>query len=321
VNTAEFLHGLRERDVRLWVEGDRLKCSAPAGVLTGDIQAAIASRKEEILALLRHTATTSAGPRAIVPLKPDGRGPPLFAVPGHDGDVRCYLPLARHLDADQPLLGVQPPGLGGSEAIRSVEELACHEVEQIRKYREQGPYLIAGYRAGGAIAFEIARQLTERRQHVAFLALIGSPFPTYYRRMPGTLAVRMSYVLDVLRPRPGQRSESAGAMDRESVAARVRWENVTLAAMRRYRPGPFPGEVDVFLPSREWGDRSRSARWSTVARAVREHVCAVADGDVADALLQEPDVSALAAALRLRLDEIARLESARAGTDRHQATP
>jgi thioesterase domain-containing protein len=330
VRTAELLSSLSQRDVRLWIEEGRLKCSAPVGALSAEMRATLASRKEEILAFLRRAATINIGPRAIVPLKPEGRKPPLFAVPGHNGDVSCYVPLARHLDADQPLLGILPPGLDGSEAIRSIEELACYEVEQIRKYRAQGPYLIAGYRAGGPIAFEIAQQLTERRQHVALVALIGSPFPTFYRRMPeatrrvrrfvrrgrhhmgilmsGTLAGRMRYLLDRIPHRHGERRDTEGEVDRELVAARMRLEDVTLAAMRRYRPRPFPGEVDLFLPSRAWRRDSRSERWRTVARDLRECVCSVADDDDHDALLQEPGVSTLAAALRLRLDEIARLE-------------
>ena len=48
-----FLASLRERGVRLWVEGDRLKLRAPNGVLEPALTAAISQRKAEILALLR----------------------------------------------------------------------------------------------------------------------------------------------------------------------------------------------------------------------------------------------------------------------------
>jgi thioesterase domain-containing protein len=312
VSTAEFLYSLRERDVRLWIEVDRLKCSAPAGMLSAEIRAAIASRKAEILAFLRRAETIKAGSHAIVALKPEGLRPPLFAIPDFDGDVYSWVPLARHLDADQPLLGVLPPGLDGSEPLGSIEALATYAVEQIRECRARGPYLLTGYHAGGSIAFEVARQLTEQRQHVALLALVGSPFPTFYRRMPeATRRVKRwlkRYLLDRIRHRHGERRDAEGEVDSELVATRVRLEDVTLAALRRYRPRPFPGEVDLFLPSRAWRRHSRSERWRTVARAVRECVCSVADDDNHDALLQEPDVSTLAAALSLRFDEIARLE-------------
>jgi amino acid adenylation domain-containing protein len=48
-----FLASLRERGVRLWVEGERLKLRAPEGVLEPALTAAISARKSEILALLR----------------------------------------------------------------------------------------------------------------------------------------------------------------------------------------------------------------------------------------------------------------------------
>ena len=42
---AELLSTLRERDVRLWVEDDRLKCSAPEGALDVGMRATLVVRK------------------------------------------------------------------------------------------------------------------------------------------------------------------------------------------------------------------------------------------------------------------------------------
>jgi hypothetical protein len=41
--TAALLSVLRERDIKLWVEHDQLKCSAPAGALDAEMRAALAS--------------------------------------------------------------------------------------------------------------------------------------------------------------------------------------------------------------------------------------------------------------------------------------
>src|ERR1700682_6260692 len=70
MDTAALLSILRERDVRLWVVGDQLKCSAPAGALEAEMRAALTSRKEELLALLRQ-AEADRGPGATIPLKPE----------------------------------------------------------------------------------------------------------------------------------------------------------------------------------------------------------------------------------------------------------
>ena len=42
-------------------------------------------------------------------------------------------------------------------------ELAAYFVSQIRAFQPHGPYVVAGYCAGGAIAFELGRQLPELR--------------------------------------------------------------------------------------------------------------------------------------------------------------
>ena len=48
----EFLSYLSNLDIKLWVDGDRLHCSAPKGVLTATLQAQLAERKAELLTFL-----------------------------------------------------------------------------------------------------------------------------------------------------------------------------------------------------------------------------------------------------------------------------
>jgi thioesterase domain-containing protein len=323
MTVVELVTSLRERGVRLWVEGDRLKCNAPAGVIGAETRAEIAGRKHEIIALLRYAERLESGPRAIVPLKADGHMPPLFAVPGHNGDVFCYVGLVHHLDREQPLLGVQPPGLDGSEPLRSIEELAKYEIGQIRSYRPEGPYLLVGYCAGGTIAFEIARQLTEQGEQVAFLALIATSFPTRYRLSgqaamvarylherarfhlaSGTLVSSLGRAWTRVAGRSRQPPTQRGELPTRLAESRVAVERATIAALSRYRHRRYPGPIDVFLPSEAWRSAgSRPDLWKTVAGVTREHVGA--DGCPADEILMEPHVPVIAAALRSRLREIA----------------
>lgn len=48
----EFLSRLRSADIKLWVEGDRLRFSAPPDVLTPELREELTARKSEIIALL-----------------------------------------------------------------------------------------------------------------------------------------------------------------------------------------------------------------------------------------------------------------------------
>ncbi len=47
---TEFLSYLSSLDIKLWAEGDRLRCNAPKDTLTAEIKAELAARKAEILA-------------------------------------------------------------------------------------------------------------------------------------------------------------------------------------------------------------------------------------------------------------------------------
>jgi thioesterase domain-containing protein len=186
-----------------------------------------------------------------------------------------------------------------------VEALARYEIEQIRRYRPHGPYLIAGHCAGGALAFEVAQQLVAARQEVSLLALIGSPFPSMFGR--ASLAwLRLSGYATALKPgeftrRLQQRFERQRAqalMDPAALRARERVESATVAAVRKYTPRPYPGQIDLFLTADKW---HRSHQWRRFAGTLREHH--VGHYLVNDLLLG-PKVSLLAAALQRRLDQL-----------------
>ncbi len=70
MKTLDLLTLLRSRNIQVWVEGERLRCSAPAGTLGPELRAELRERKEEILEFLRAAGSLAAQPRAIVPLQP-----------------------------------------------------------------------------------------------------------------------------------------------------------------------------------------------------------------------------------------------------------
>ncbi|MEH2705462.1 hypothetical protein ABIF21_008863 [Bradyrhizobium elkanii] len=69
METATLLSVLRDRNVRVWVEGDRLKCSAPAGALDAELRATLADRKQELLAWFRQAETLKSGPADSLPIE------------------------------------------------------------------------------------------------------------------------------------------------------------------------------------------------------------------------------------------------------------
>jgi Condensation domain/TubC N-terminal docking domain len=76
MNAVEIISHLRKLDMRVWVDGDRLRYSAPDGVMTPALRAELAEHKAEILAFLRgaEAAVKPAAP-SILPVARNGEAP------------------------------------------------------------------------------------------------------------------------------------------------------------------------------------------------------------------------------------------------------
>jgi thioesterase domain-containing protein len=112
--------------------------------------------------------------RSIVGLRAAGTIPPLYAIPGVFRNVVGFSDLARELGSDQPFYGLQSVGLDGTEApLDSIDEIAKLYVNEARSVHPGGPYAIIGACFGATVAYEMARQLLEEGEEVAFLGLLG----------------------------------------------------------------------------------------------------------------------------------------------------
>ena len=290
---AAFLEALRERGIQVWAEAERLRCRGPVGSLTPELRRELEERKQEILEFLRWGEALEHQPRAVVPLQPAGNRPPIFGVPGHNGDVFCYRALAEHLGPDQPFFGLQPPGVDGqSPPLTRVEDLASYFADQVRAFRPQGPYIITGFCAGGAVAFELAQQLLARGGAIEFVGLFGSPHPTWYRApslfawrlrkegrwLRGALRALVSlsvgelrqYVDEKLRQRQTRREARRAEAQDPVLERRARVQRATIGAVRRYTARPFAGRIALFVPSPDWLP-SASRVWQSLAQQSSEY--------------------------------------------------
>ncbi|MDR0842620.1 MAG: amino acid adenylation domain-containing protein [Acidobacteriota bacterium] len=122
-------------------------------------------------------------PASLVPLRAAGERRPLFLIHVPSGNVLPYVPLSRLLPEDVPVYGLQVTDVEGdsdsdsdSDAPLTIEALATRHIDAIRQLQPHGPYHLAGWSAGGLIAYEMAAQLAEQGEAVAFLGL----FDTYH---------------------------------------------------------------------------------------------------------------------------------------------
>jgi len=304
VSVAAFLNELRRRDIVVWLDGADLRCNAPAGALQPELRDLLKQRKNDILEFLRSAKAAAAQARGVVPLQQNGSRTPIFGVPGHNGDVFCYRALAQSLGDDQPFFGLQPPGLdGAAPPLTSVQALAEYLAGQVRAFQPQGPYLIAGFCAGGTVAFELARQLQRSGGSVPLLALFGSPYPAFFRfrgqlrhrlgvrikRLAqhahgfstGTWAQRRHYIQDRIEEKKNRREQARTAQNDPVMRLRTNVEHATIEALRAYEPGRFEGRLALMLPCESWTRGAWGAlEWKTHAERVDSYFGPEgADGD------------------------------------------
>jgi thioesterase domain-containing protein len=219
----------------------------------------------------------------LVTLQPGGTRTPTFWVHPVGGNVLCYAEVARHLGPGRPFHALQATGLDGREVpLASVEDMARRYVEQVRSIQPEGPYLLGGWSLGGAVAFEMARELRRQGQEVALLVLLDSFAPSGSpAREPESAEFLAGFAADLARSAGREvfltpdalagltpeeqlrtlwtRVREAGLLPPgtglEELRALLEVARANLGAVARYQPEPYEGRV-VLLRA---GDARRDA--------------------------------------------------------------
>ncbi|MFI1866163.1 amino acid adenylation domain-containing protein [Streptomyces jumonjinensis] len=117
------------------------------------------------------------------PAGPASRAP-LYLVHPSGGSALCYRELASLLARTEggagggEVYGFDAPGLDSvPHPFTGIEELAASHVRALLPHQPQGPYHLGGWSTGGAVAFEMARQLTGLGHEVPSVVLFDSSFP------------------------------------------------------------------------------------------------------------------------------------------------
>jgi thioesterase domain-containing protein/acyl carrier protein len=219
-------------------------------------------------------------PDRLMPLKVDGDRPPLFAIPGSDGNPASYVHFCQWLDSRWPLYGLVSRGLDGTaEPLERMQAIAADHIERMRALQASGPYFLIGACFGGRVAYEIASQLEAAGERVAFLAMLdpSPPFTDSQARPRGETAMnapgrrrarllrfilgrlrlyakelrnldgpaRRAYVrakLNVVREIVARRDLFRG--DRRELNAKAVYE-ANHAAGQCYVPGPYAGNATI----------------------------------------------------------------------------
>ncbi|MET0250958.1 MAG: thioesterase domain-containing protein, partial [Novosphingobium sp.] len=113
--------------------------------------------------------------RRIVTIRAGGSLTPIFFVHDGLGETLLYRGLAVRLDPDRPVYGIEPlRSPSGNYGHTRIDEMAADYITLLRTVQPLGPYFLAGLCAGGVIAFEMARQLQDLGERVAFVGIIDA---------------------------------------------------------------------------------------------------------------------------------------------------
>jgi thioesterase domain-containing protein/acyl carrier protein len=215
-------------------------------------------------------------PSSIIPIQRKGSLPPIFCVHPVGGLVNCYVSLARHLGTDQPFYGIQSLGMENGHAPDvTIEAMATSYVAEMKTIKPTGPYQIAGYSMGAAIAYEMATQLMNAGEEVSLLALLDGGFSSLPQNEPsieweeglveveqnmldGLAAEHLNEAAEALRPLPFEERISGylaaaktldlipGDINLTQFRRLLRVMATNELAQKRYRPQPYPGTVTLF---------------------------------------------------------------------------
>jgi amino acid adenylation domain-containing protein len=196
-------------------------------------------------------------PRSLVPIKPSGSKPPLYIVHGIGLTVMVFHSLARNLDPDQPVYGIQARGLDGEEEpLDNMEDIAAQYVSEIMGHNPDGPYYLVGYSLGGLIVFEMVKQLRAKGKEIKLLALFDTyagdthpsdPWMTQFVKKIKRQPYKVGFILGTIFQEPGK------AFRYQGLVAKVRTRQL-LAALRLVKKdettednGAFPSRIAAAL--------------------------------------------------------------------------
>lgn len=252
--------------------------------------------------------------RDVLPFQPDGNGVPLVLVfPG----TECQS-LVRHLGANRPLLGIRSTLVEQMPAPLTIEQVASECVVRLRRHLPHGPYALGGWCASGIVALEMARQLEQSGDQVAFVALIDArvgflpPLNPALRSMVRVwrFTQRSAFFASKVRRRGMKLLWQRAAEWHVTIRQRARriqgdpksQSDDVARALQRYKPKPWAGRILHLWAAERPTGKFRSPEFVCGCLSSDGFVFREVPGDHMS-MLEEPNVGLLVDILASELDQ------------------
>ncbi|NHZ81424.1 SDR family NAD(P)-dependent oxidoreductase [Massilia sp. CCM 8695] len=126
----------------------------------------------------RAPAAPRQAPASSIAINGAGAGPRSFWVHSVLGETDWVTRLGVHLPASWPLHALRAPACDSGETpFATLEAMASAYLAEVRRIQPRGPYILGGYSFGGAVAFEMGRQLVQAGEQVRALILLDAFAP------------------------------------------------------------------------------------------------------------------------------------------------
>lgn len=137
---------------------------------TADVDATISAERQN------GDGTGLANSARVVSLRKGGAGVGhLYFIHDFSGQSTPMVQISKLLTADVNVWGIEEKPYGNDEIVRhSITEMAADYIKKIRATNTVGVRYVGGWSFGGAVAYEIARQLAADGEPVAFIAAIDA---------------------------------------------------------------------------------------------------------------------------------------------------
>ena len=125
-----------------------------------------------------HTEGNAGRHRCLIRLRKGESGVPLFCVPPWDGSRTYFTVLTKHLKSGFPVYGLEPAtDASGQVQARTIDELVTCHMNTLEEAWPTGEIRLLGYSNGACIAWELARQLSNKHRNISFLGNIDDLHP------------------------------------------------------------------------------------------------------------------------------------------------
>ncbi len=267
-----------------------------------------ANRKLGRKSLIRNPQSLAA---YLIDLRPGTSAEPIFCLHGLGGHVVNFIPLARELLSEQPIVAVQGLGVDGKyEPHDDLNEMADIYTAAILQRQPRGPFTLLGWSMGGLLAMEIGRRLIAAGHLVRPLILLDTHLnlkdrsleeiteESIIKQIAPRLGIQMrelksmpleqqwNWILQQSQALDGDKSDDGGAAEIRKLATVCKSH---LRAIATYQSEFYPGNIVMLKAARPW--RLLDSRWKRLC----ENLVAKTVPGSHYSMLAKPDVVELSA--------------------------